>query len=138
MREGIERFVFKWTDKSFRISVSIGVAIVDPEDASINRLLSAADQACYAAKEQGRNRVKIFAPSDLEMQQRSTEMHWVERIHDAIATDRFELFYQPILSLDNPEQGLSRPAMRSSSACASPRGNGSTPAISSPPPSATG
>jgi predicted signal transduction protein with EAL and GGDEF domain len=59
----------------------------------------AADDACYAAKEQGRNRVHLYEPDDHELAQRHGEMQWVPRIQEASAESRFTLFYQPIIAL---------------------------------------
>ncbi len=108
LRERVEGFHFHWSGRTFRVTASIGIATLEPGDNAINRLLSAADQACYAAKERGRNQVMVYAESDREMQRHSTEMQWVERLHDAIANDHFELYYQPIMALDDSGGALSR------------------------------
>lgn len=50
-------FEFRWEGQSYRVGISIGVAPIEPGRTNANELLSAADEACYAAKQQGGNRV---------------------------------------------------------------------------------
>jgi EAL domain-containing protein (putative c-di-GMP-specific phosphodiesterase class I) len=61
--------------------------------------MSAADQACYLAKDNGRNRVQLYRPDDQEMRARHGEMQWVEKINAALELDRFVLFAQEIRPL---------------------------------------
>jgi len=98
LREIIDDFRFSFGNQVFRIGASIGLVLIDRESTTVNALLGAADQACYAAKEQGRNRVKIYTESDEHLAIRSSEMHWVSRLHEALALDRFELYFQPIIN----------------------------------------
>jgi EAL domain-containing protein (putative c-di-GMP-specific phosphodiesterase class I) len=60
-------------------------------------VFSAADSACYAAKEKGRNRVHVYQAEDTMLAQRDGEMRWMPRIQEALADERFRLYYQPIL-----------------------------------------
>ncbi|MCW8932730.1 MAG: EAL domain-containing protein [Gammaproteobacteria bacterium] len=101
IRQDIEDFRFSWSKKSFKLGVSLGLVMINDKSTTINALLSAADQACYMAKEQGRNQVKIYTESDKKLTLRSNEMHWVSRLHEALMHDHFELFYQPIISVQN-------------------------------------
>ncbi len=96
LREVLEGFRFGWQDKSFTIGVSIGlVPIVEPGE-TLSSVFSAADAACYAAKDMGRNRVHIYQADDRMLAQRDGEMRWIPRIQQALADGRFRLYYQPI------------------------------------------
>ena len=96
IRRDIEAFSFIWNERPFRVGVSIGVVPVTSEIGGIGELLSAADRACYAAKEQGRNRIRVYYESDEELSSRHREMQWVARIHEALDAQRFTLHCQPI------------------------------------------
>ncbi len=94
--EAVKEFRFVWGDKTFGLGVSIGVVPITPGSDSVSSLTSAADTACYAAKDGGRNRVHVYEEDDAITQQRQGEMRWVPRIESALAENRFELFCQPI------------------------------------------
>jgi EAL domain-containing protein (putative c-di-GMP-specific phosphodiesterase class I) len=68
-------------------------------------VLSAADSACYVAKDLGRNRVHLYQPDDDEVARRHGEMQWVQRINDGLSHSRFQLHGQRILPIgrDGPE-----------------------------------
>ena len=59
--------------------------------------MSAADSACYLAKEKGRGRVHLSLRDDAELTTRRGEMQWVSRIQKAITDDRLVLFGQSIV-----------------------------------------
>jgi diguanylate cyclase (GGDEF)-like protein/PAS domain S-box-containing protein len=99
LRLSVEEFRFGWSDKVFQIGVSIGVVSVEPGVADLAALLSAADLACYAAKEAGRNRIHVYEASDDALAHRYGEMHWATDLARALDEDRFELFVQPIVAL---------------------------------------
>jgi len=68
-------------------------------------ILSAADSACAAAKEGGRNRVHSFAENDIELMRRRREMQWAARINAALEEGRFELYRMAIQPLQRVEVG---------------------------------
>jgi len=75
---------------------SIGVVVISDTEESLERVMSAADQACYAAKDAGRNRVHLYQEDDHQLTQRQGEMSWVPKIHEAIETSKLVLFGQVI------------------------------------------
>ena len=72
---------------------------VHVDDRAVPALLQAADAACYAAKDQGRNRVHVYQEDDAVVAQRHGEMQWVARVKRALNENRFLLEAQPIVSL---------------------------------------
>ena len=96
LRKCVEDFRFSWEGKTFSVGVSIGLVPVTSDSESVAGALSAADTACYVAKDQGRNRVHVYHPEDMELARRHGEMQWVARINQALEEDRFCLSVQPI------------------------------------------
>ncbi len=105
LRQAISDFKFTWDDRTFRLGVSIGLVPVTRENDDITSILSAADSACAAAKEAGRNRIHCFQENDIEMMRRRREMEWAARINTALEDNRFELFRQVIMPLSGNAQG---------------------------------
>jgi diguanylate cyclase (GGDEF)-like protein len=99
LRELISDFRFVWRDKSFSIGVSIGMAKITKDAQGADEVLGAADIACYAAKDKGRDRVHVYMDDDSDLQRRQSEMQWVSRIKDALEEGRFVLHQQPMRSL---------------------------------------
>ena len=95
-RQTIGNFRFCWDDKSFGIGVSIGLVEVNAQSDSVEQVLSDADTACYAAKDNGRNQVHVYRTHASEAAVRQSEMEWVTRIQSAIEQQRFRLFFQVI------------------------------------------
>jgi predicted signal transduction protein with EAL and GGDEF domain len=94
-----------WDERSFRLGVSIGVVPISAENEDVAALLSAADSACAAAKEAGRNRIHSFQENDIDLMRRRREMQWAARINNALEENRFELFRQTIQPLQADEDG---------------------------------
>ncbi|MDE2088607.1 MAG: EAL domain-containing protein [Gammaproteobacteria bacterium] len=103
----VKNFRFQWQGIVFEISASIGLSAIDRDSADLPGVMSAADMACYAAKELGRNRVHVFREDDAEIARRRDEMRWVARINQALQENRLELFRQAIVALD-PRQAQER------------------------------
>ena len=106
LREAVRNCRFQWEDRTFRLGVSIGVVPIAPENEDVASVLSAADSACQAAKEQGRNRVHCFEENDIDLMRRRREMQWAARINSALEESRFDLYRQTILPLQAEETGL--------------------------------
>jgi len=97
IRQKIKDYRFIWEDKTFEIGVSVGVIGISSDNCEMSQVLSAADVACYAAKDSGRNRVHVYEPSDEMVTERYGQMHWTARISKALEEERFQIFQQPIV-----------------------------------------
>ena len=95
--EAVSDYEFFWEDKRFKIGVSIGLVAVNDLDTDVNGLLSAADTACFIAKDQGRNRFHVFREDDEHLVRRHGEMQWAVRLPRALEEGSFRLFYQPMM-----------------------------------------
>jgi len=96
MRKAVKQYRFLWQERIFAIGVSIGLVLITPESEDMAQVLSAADAACYVAKESGRNRMHEYQPDDTVLAERYGEMQWIHRIHKAFAEHRFCLYRQSI------------------------------------------
>jgi diguanylate cyclase (GGDEF)-like protein/PAS domain S-box-containing protein len=82
-------------------SASIGIIVSDDLSRQPDDFLRDADAAMYRAKESGKARYEIF---DTEMHVRNMNLLQVEMdLRHAIDRDEFEVFYQPIVSLQTGE-----------------------------------
>jgi diguanylate cyclase (GGDEF)-like protein len=102
LREAIHDFQFVHQGRSFWLSISIGVVVPELGVDTFEAVLADADRACYQAKEEGRNRVRLYAHSDRDIVVRRAEMDWVSRLRSAMAERRLQLYAQPIVSVADP------------------------------------
>ena len=99
LRAAVAELRFGWGPRVFRVGASIGVTAVTAGSASRSAVLRAADSACYAAKEAGRDRVRIYDGADSAMLRRHGDMEWLSRLQHALQADRFQFWSQPIRPL---------------------------------------
>ncbi len=104
--DAVRSFRFYWKDASFSIGVSIGIVEISGSHETVPGLLSAADAACYRAKEEGRNHLHLFQSDDQDLARRRGEITWINHIETAFEENRFHLFHQRIRSLDGDEDPL--------------------------------
>jgi diguanylate cyclase (GGDEF)-like protein len=97
IRAAIDDFRFVWGAHTFKLGISIGLVQVGADSAPLAALLGAADQACYRAKEQGRNRLHVHEAADGP--RRRVDALWRTRLHAACDDDLFSLHVMPIRAL---------------------------------------
>jgi diguanylate cyclase (GGDEF)-like protein len=97
----IQEYVFIWEGLSFRVGVSIGLVAITELTPNLAELLKEADAACYMAKDSGRNQIYVYHPEDSETAQRHGDMQWVLKLNQALEENRFCLYAQTIIPLDN-------------------------------------
>lgn len=112
---------FQIDDQEVYSTTSIGIGTYPKDGTDADALVKAADSAMYAAKDLGGNGYQFFTP---ELNARAADFMRLEReLHQALARDEFELFYQPKIDLQtgracgaealirwrHPERGLVSP-----------------------------
>jgi len=96
IRQAVRDYRFTWEQNTASIGASIGLVEINGVSDSVASLMSAADIACYAAKDAGRNRVHVYDAG--EVSGRHREMYWVSRVTRAVDEGRLELYSQPIIA----------------------------------------
>jgi diguanylate cyclase (GGDEF)-like protein len=86
-----------------RVSMCYGIAPVGP-GAMLEHVLASAESACRAAKELGRDRVGIYAPSDDRPAERQRDQRLYRALAAALDTGTLELHAQPLVPLWDPSR----------------------------------
>ncbi len=105
LRHCVKSFRFVWQDHAFDIGASIGLVPITADSGSLTDVMSAADSACYVAKDRGRNCIHIYQVDDAALAHRHGEMQWVHRLNRGLENDKFRIYSQAIVPLNS--QGIS-------------------------------
>lgn len=96
--ELLRGYRFPWRDKFFTVGASIGMVVIDNQARDTTQLMSAADLACYAAKEGGRDCIRLYETGD-PMLEHVADMGMAARISHAIDQGQFRLYLQRVAGL---------------------------------------
>ena len=89
---------FVWKDKIFNIGISIGLVEVSHSSGTLQDVISAADSACYVAKQRGRGQVHVYSARDEAIARERGDIQWLRQMQAALQEDLFELAVQPIIA----------------------------------------
>ena len=89
---------FVWKDRIFSIGVSVGLVEVGQESGGLDDVMSAADSACYVAKQSDGSHVHVYSSHDEAVARHSGEIQWLQRLQAALRDGLFELYAQPIIA----------------------------------------
>ena len=95
-----QNYVFHHEEKAFAVRASIGLVHIDQSIGQLKDVMAAADIACYASKDSGRNSLSVYSTTDENMAERSVELSWLPRLQTALQNDEFRLHVQAVASLD--------------------------------------
>lgn len=90
---------FVWKDKIFNIGISIGLVEISHASGTLQDVMSAADSACYVAKQQGRGQVHVYSTRDEAVARERGDIQWLRQLQTALHEDGFELAVQPIIAM---------------------------------------
>jgi diguanylate cyclase (GGDEF)-like protein/PAS domain S-box-containing protein len=95
----ISDYRFVWKDKIFNIGISIGLVEISHASGTLQDVISAADSACYMAKQQGRGQVHVYSARDEAVARERGDIQWLRQLQTALHEDSFELAVQPIIAM---------------------------------------
>lgn len=96
--EALQDLAYVARDKSLRVGASIGIApILSTSEAG--DVMGSADEACYAAKAKGRNRVEVYTSGTGAIARLIADTDWTSRIQEAMRDGALQLWYQPIVDM---------------------------------------
>ena len=95
----VANYRFVWKDKIFNIGISIGLVEMSHSSGTLQDLMSAADSACYMAKQQGRGQVHVYSARDEAIARERGDIQWLRHLQTALHEDGFELAVQPIIAM---------------------------------------
>jgi diguanylate cyclase (GGDEF)-like protein len=88
---------FPFEGRMLHITPSIGICVYPDDGADVDTLMRHADAAMYHAKASGRNNYQFFT----ERMNQAAALHFEleSSLRGALASEQFELFYQPIMDI---------------------------------------
>jgi len=92
----IRREKFDWDGRLYTLSASMGLVFLDETTRSVDDAMQYADEACFTAKDAGRNRLQEYELGDAAMMRRHGVMEWVTQLDKALDEDRLILNCQRI------------------------------------------
>lgn len=99
LRQSVLEHRFEWQGEGFNASISVGLVPVDFRIADLNTLFRLADEACFSAKNEGRNRVKQFSPGEEGVSEQKFMADWITRIDRYLSQRTLRLRSQKIVPL---------------------------------------
>jgi diguanylate cyclase (GGDEF)-like protein/PAS domain S-box-containing protein len=100
----IQHSRFVWNDQEYQVTASIGVMAFGRMSDEYADYYSKVTTACFLAKQNGGNQYHSIDENDEMVLAQQESMEWVTRIIEGFANDRFCLYVQPIVALDQVDQ----------------------------------
>jgi diguanylate cyclase (GGDEF)-like protein len=99
IRRAIRDLTVVSAQRTLEVTACVGIAQVNRDADGIVGVMAAAEIACKAAKEAGKDRIEAFEEDNTTLVRRSEEVEWIGRVQEALRDDQFVLYCQPVLPL---------------------------------------
>lgn len=99
LRKAVHDFSTEVEGQTLSTSCCIGITIIDENTPDANEVLHRAERAVDQACEAGPNSQIIYQPKEGELTQKEIDANIVEDLKEALTSDRFILYFQPVISL---------------------------------------
>jgi len=103
LRNAFSEKIFEVGKQSINLTVSVGAALIGEKNASAATVMNLATTSLRTAQTEGGNRLNLVDPSEQDKAAVENTRRWIEAIDQALATNGFVLYYQPIISLHGAE-----------------------------------
>jgi len=97
--------LFEWEGVRFELGASIGTLPIEVTDEDASTLLNRVEVACLIAKDKGGRQLYAASASDSQLGERLENSFCLSRIQAALRVDHFVLYRQPIVPVDERQQG---------------------------------
>ncbi len=101
----IQQAGFEWEDKQYQVTASIGAMAFGQMNDEYHEFYSKVTTACSIAKKNGGNQYHAIGENDEKVMAQQVSMDWVAGITKGFSEDRFCLYVQPIISMDEGDKG---------------------------------
>jgi len=102
---GIQQTGFEWEDKQYEVTASIGAMAFGQMNDEYPEFYSKVTTACSLAKKNGGNQYHSIGENDEKVMAQQVSMDWVAGIMKGFSEDRFCLYVQPIISMEESDEG---------------------------------
>jgi len=92
-------YIANINDQSLNSTCTIGVSLIDENAPDAGEILLRAERAISEASEKGPNSFAVYRPKQGELTQKEIDAQVVNDLKDALTSNRFVLYYQPVISL---------------------------------------
>lgn len=95
----LKDYRFHHGNETYSMGLNIGLAQYSPSQLTLDEAVRHADSACQTAKSQGRNRVQVYAASDVQLRTQESLLEWAGRIDRILERDGLSLRCQMVMPI---------------------------------------
>ncbi|MCK4707512.1 MAG: EAL domain-containing protein, partial [Gammaproteobacteria bacterium] len=90
---------FSWNGIEYPVTASAALIAFGQINDDFSEVFSNLTNSCSLAKQQGGNQYYLVGDNDINVQEHHTDLTWVARINKGFTENRFKLYVQPIVSV---------------------------------------